>query len=74
MFGFGKKKTVVIKVDGMHCINCANKVVKALTSLDGVSKAAVSLEEKNVTVICKENFDTAKASESINALGFKVIE
>ena len=73
MFGFEKKKTVVISVNGMHCINCANKVVKALSALGGVSKATVDLNEKKVTVICKESFDVSTAVNTINDLGFEVV-
>lgn len=74
MFGFTKKKTVTINVEGMHCINCANKVVKALSALDGVSKVAVDLDAKKVTFNCKEDYDVEKAVETVNSLGFKVVE
>ena len=73
MFGLGKKKTVIIYVEGMHCVHCANKVVKALSALNGVSKVAVDLDAKKVTFNCKEDFDTAKAADAVNALGFKVV-
>lgn len=73
MFGFEKKKTVVINVNGMHCSHCAAKVSKVVSSLDGVSKVSVDLDAKSVSFTCKESFDTAKACEAINAAGFEVV-
>lgn len=45
--------TVVIRVDGMTCGNCARRVENALNVLPG-TWATVSLEAKNATVLLKE--------------------
>lgn len=37
-------KNVTIKINGMGCQNCVKAVTEELTSLDGISKADVSLE------------------------------
>ncbi len=73
MFGFGKKNTIVIKVNGMHCGKCAEKVQKAVMSVDGAKKAVVDLDAKCVTVIATDSFDVAKAVAAVNALGFEVV-
>ena len=73
MFGFEKKKTVIINVEGMHCVHCANKVVKVVSALDGVSKISVDLDAKKVSVICKESFDVSAANAAITSAGFEVV-
>lgn len=67
-------KTEVIRVDGMMCGNCQHAVERALSALDGVSKAAVNLEEKTVTV----EYDDSKIQRekmvfTIDEIGYDVI-
>lgn len=45
--------TVVMRVDGMTCANCARRVENALNLLPG-TWATVNLDEKNVTIRLKE--------------------
>lgn len=40
----------VLRVDGMSCDHCVKSITKALESLDGVTKADVSLEKHRATV------------------------
>ena len=42
--------SMVLDVEGMSCNHCKMAVERALTALDGVEQAVVSLEEKNVSV------------------------
>jgi len=35
---------VTLKIGGMHCPACSNRVLKALTAVPGVKKAEVSLD------------------------------
>lgn len=39
-----------IKVDGMMCSHCASRVEAAAKSVEGVTDAKVSLDDKTVTV------------------------
>ena len=50
--------TETIQVEGMSCDHCKNAVETALTELDGVSTADVSLEAGNVKV----DFDDDKVT------------
>lgn len=68
---FGKNESVILKVEGMHCMHCAAKVEKVLKELPGVKKATVSLGEKNVTVIYKAGkCDSGDMVNAVNAAGF----
>lgn len=49
-----------IDVEGMTCAHCKSSVEGALSSLDGVSKADVNLDENNVNV----EYDDSKVTDS----------
>jgi copper chaperone len=49
-------ETTTIKVDGMSCGGCVKSVTGVLAALDGVTKAEVSLEQKQAVV----EFDAAR--------------
>jgi copper chaperone len=53
-------ETTTIKVDGMSCGGCVKSVTGVLTALDGVTKAEVSLEQKQAVV----EFDAGKVSRA----------
>lgn len=64
---------VTIKVGGMSCGGCVKNVTGALTALDGVQNAIVSLERGEAVV----EFDSAKLSraqlvQAIDNAGFDV--
>jgi copper chaperone CopZ len=74
MFGFGKKITVVINVNGMHCPKCAEKVKKAVLAVKLVKDAVVDLDGKTVTVTALERVDVKAVKAAIAAAGFEVAE
>ena len=39
-------KEIKLKIEGMHCEGCSNRLEKILNNVDGVESAKVSLEEK----------------------------
>ena len=43
-------KNVTIKINGMGCQNCVKAVTEELSSLDGISKVNVSLENASAEV------------------------
>ncbi len=67
-----KEITTQIPVSGMTCGSCAVAVRKALTSLEGVKKADVSVEQNKATVVYEDSQVTEKQlREAINKTGFK---
>ncbi len=72
MFGFKKKETVVIKVNGMHCPKCAEKVNKALSAVKGVGAVEVNLEGKCASVKVPEGFDKSILAAAVKNAGFEV--
>ena len=59
----------VIKVDGMHCQHCKEKIKTASESVANVSAAVVDLDGKKA-VITHDNADMNAVVDAINALGF----
>lgn len=70
--GSAKEVTTQIPVSGMTCGSCAVAVKKALTSVDGVKKVDVSLDQNRATVVYEDSQATEKQlRDAINKSGFK---
>ena len=69
---FGKKQEIVLSVEGMMCNKCAAHVEEAVKKLSGVKKVNVSLEEKKVSVLCKEGIDEELIRKAITDAGYTV--
>jgi Copper chaperone len=63
-----------MKIEGMHCKNCAASVTKALESIDGVRRATVNLEAKSVALTLSAAVEDAVLREAIDDIGFDVVE
>ena len=64
---FDKKKTVNMKIGGMHCEKCAAKVEAALKAL---GKGSVDLKLGRASLVCPEKITADQIKASIEALGF----
>ena len=60
---------MVLKIEGMECIHCSNRVIKGLTDA-GATNVIVSYEKGEASF---DNLDREKAIEIIEDLGFVVI-
>lgn len=61
-----------LKVDGMHCANCARRVENAINSLEGCW-AVVDLGKKEVTLRTKRETTEQDMSAVITKAGYTVI-
>lgn len=67
-----REVTVQIPVSGMTCGSCAVAVKKALTSVAGVKKVDVSVEQNRATVVYEDSQANEKQlRDAINKTGFK---
>ncbi|MBI4440309.1 copper-translocating P-type ATPase [Candidatus Woesearchaeota archaeon] len=67
-------KKDIIKISGMHCASCANRIEKGLKKVKGVKEASVNFASEKAVV----EYDESKASrkileQSIKGTGYKVI-
>ena len=68
-------KKVEIKVDGMTCNGCVNKVKTTLEKADGVKSAEVSLKENSAVILYDDSkTDEASLKKAINTTGFKAVD
>lgn len=67
--------TVTIRVEGMHCGNCASSIEKKLKATAGVQDVRVSFEKKEAWIkFDDQKITVAKLREVINSTGFKAGE
>jgi len=67
-------KEISIKVKGMVCGGCENRVKNALATMDGIEKVEANYQTGMVTVIAKQEILEAVIEEKITDLGFEVIK
>lgn len=64
----------IIKIDGMGCQHCVNRITEALSAIDGVDVLEVSLEDKSATVDIEESVADEVLMDAIDEEGFEPIE
>ncbi len=67
-------KEMKIKVNGMVCEGCENRVKNALSTIEGVTKVQASHKEGIVIVTTSKDIQENVIKEKINDIGFEVIE
>ena len=68
-------RTVTIRVEGMHCQNCAASLEKKLKATAGVKAVRVSFEKKEAWVKFDDRrISVAQIREVINSTGYKAAE
>lgn len=64
-------KETIIKVQGMACGGCENRIQNALKNIEGIEKVVANHKEGTVTVIANETLIN-DIKEKIEDLGFEV--
>lgn len=67
-------KETIIKVDGMICNGCENRVQNAIKTLEGVEKVVANHTNGTVTITSRNELEENVMKEKIEDLGFKVKE
>lgn len=70
--GESKMNKKTISIEGMSCNHCKMSVEKALSSIEGVTKVEVSLENKNAIIESSKEIDDNKIKQAIEEIGFTV--
>lgn len=66
-------KEIVLKVDGMVCTGCENRVQNAVKNMKGIKKVVANHKNGTVTIMIKEEINESEIKEKIEDIGFKVI-
>lgn len=67
-------KEIIIKVEGMMCNGCENRIQNALNNVNGVEKVIANHKNGIVEITAKENVEIKVIKELIDDLGFTVKE
>ena len=67
-------KEINLKVSGMVCGGCENRVKNALKNITGVKEVSASCETKVVTVTCQNEVEGSIIKETIENLGYEIIK
>lgn len=65
-------KEVILKVQGMACEGCENRIQNALKNMEGIEKVVANHKEGTVTVAANETLIN-DIKEKIEVLGFIVL-
>ena len=63
-------KEVCLKIKGMHCEGCINRVKNVLNSIKEIKTYQVDLEK--AIIVLKKDIDLSTIKEKIENLGFNV--
>lgn len=67
-------KEILIKVEGMVCSGCENRIQNALKTVDGVISVVANYGDGTVKVILNSEIEENILKEKIEDLGFDVKE
>ena len=62
-----------LKIEGMSCMHCVNRVKTALESIEGVSSAKVSLDDNEAVVSLTLEVDDKTLKDAVSDQGYSVI-
>lgn len=67
-------KKTIIKVEGMVCNGCENRVQNALKTIEGIENVVANHISGTVTITSKSEVTISIMKEKIEDIGFKVKE
>ncbi len=65
-------KEIKLKVEGMVCNGCENRVKNALKTIEGIEKVEANYKKGTVIVKTKDEIQEEKIKEKIEDIGFDV--
>ncbi|MBR0426860.1 MAG: heavy-metal-associated domain-containing protein [Clostridia bacterium] len=66
-------ENIILKINGMKCTGCSQRVERALKNTDGIESASVNLETREANISYNKGLVTYdKICETIVDLGFEV--
>ncbi len=63
-----------IKVNGMVCNGCENRVQNALKNIEGIEEVKADHNKGEVTITAKEEISLKTIEEKIEDIGFEVVK
>ncbi len=67
-------REIELKIQGMTCQHCVRTVTNALSSVEGVSRVEVSLEEGKARVELERDVPFEELKKAVEEWGYRVVE
>ena len=67
-------KEVELKVEGMHCEGCENRIKNVLKTIEKVKEVEADHKEGKVKIEAENDVDLNQIKEKIEDLDFKVVD
>ena len=67
-------KEISLKVNGMVCGGCEKRVQNVLKNIEGVEEAIANYNDNIVKIVLNENVSIDELKNTINDIGFEVVE
>ena len=66
-------ENIILKINGMKCTGCSQRVEKALKNTDGITDASVNLETRKANISYNKNkISIDEICDTITDVGFEV--
>lgn len=66
-------KEIRVKIEGMTCQHCVERVKKAIYSLEGVSHVEVSLQEGTAKISMEQDIPLHVIKSAVEEWGYRVV-
>ena len=67
-------KEINLKVKGMHCEGCENRIKNSLSTIDGIAEVIANHKDGTVIIKTNKDIDLDNIKERIDDLGFEIEE
>ena len=67
-------KEIKLKVNGMECNGCENRVINALKNIEGIESVSANHETGIVTITLNKEIEQSLIEETIENLGYEIIK
>lgn len=67
-------KEIILKVEGMVCGGCENRIQNALKTINGVEDVVANHENGTVKIILNNEVEIDVLKEKVEDIGFSVVE
>ena len=66
-------KKIILKVNGMMCVNCENRVKNVLKNIDEVENVFANHIRREVIIMAKDNLPRVNIKKTLEDIGYEVV-
>lgn len=66
-------KKIILKVNGMMCVNCENRVKNVLKNIDEVENVFANHNTGEVIIMAKDNLPSGNIKKTLEDIGYEVV-